>query len=137
MKKPILLKFLWVCLFIVLWETVRLTGNFSPLVYPSLLSIIKSLFHAFSSEGIAIQLLLSFAVITFGITAGIILAMIAVMAAHSSAIFESFLKFVISIFHPLPGIALLPVLLLWVGTGIESILIIVLHSVIWPLITNL
>ncbi len=137
MKKPILLKFLWICFFITLWEAVRLTGNFSPLVYPSLLSIIKSLFHAFSNEGIAVQLLLSFAVIAFGITAGIILAMGAVMAAHSSALFESFLKIVISIFHPLPGIALLPVLLLWVGTGIESILIIVLHSVIWPLITNL
>jgi NitT/TauT family transport system permease protein len=137
MKQSILLKLLWLCLFIILWEAVRLFGDFSPLVYPPLFSILRSLLHAFSNEGITSQLFLSFSIIAFGIAAGIIIAMGAVMAAHSSVIFESFLKMVISIFHPLPGIALLPVLLLWVGTGIESIMIIVLHSVIWPLITNL
>lgn len=42
----------------------------------------------------------------------------------------------ISIFDPLPGIALLPVALLWFGTGIESIIFIIVHSVIWPLVLN-
>ena len=137
MKKNILLKFIWLSIFIFVWEAVRISGNFSPLIYPSFPSIIKSLLNSVSNEGILAQLSLSIGIIIAGLAAGVILSMAAVMAAHSSELFESFLNTVISIFHPLPGIALLPILLLWIGTGIESIMIIVLHSVLWPLITNL
>ncbi len=136
-RNGIILKFLWLVLFIAVWEGVRVAGDFSPLVYPSFLSIIKSLFNSLLREGILQQLLLSLGIISSGLAAGMLLAMLAVMAAHSSSIFESFLKTAISVFHPLPGIALLPVLLLWIGAGIESIMAIVLHSVIWPLVTNL
>lgn len=131
------IKFLWLFLFLATWEGIRMAGDFSPLIYPSFSSIIKSLFNSITAEGIMVQLGLSLGIIAAGLAAGMVLAMAFVMAAHSSEYFDSFLKTAVSVFHPLPGIAMLPVLLLWVGTGIESIFLIVLHSVIWPLVTNL
>ncbi len=43
----------------------------------------------------------------------------------------------VSVFHPLPGIALLPVLLLVFGVGTGPVLAIILHSVLWPLCVNM
>ena len=39
--------------------------------------------------------------------------------------------------HPLPGMALLPLLILWTGLGNHIIILIVFHSVLWPLFINL
>ena len=39
--------------------------------------------------------------------------------------------------HPLPGIALLPILILWTGLGIHIIVLIVIHSVLWPFYINI
>ena len=43
----------------------------------------------------------------------------------------------VSIAHPLPGIALLPLIILWFGAGEISIIFIIVHSVVWPLVLNL
>lgn len=39
--------------------------------------------------------------------------------------------------HPLPGIALLPLLILWTGLGTHIIVLIVIHSVLWPFYINI
>ena len=41
------------------------------------------------------------------------------------------------IFHPLPGIALFPLVILWFGVGYLSIVILIIHSVLWPMVTNM
>ncbi len=45
-------------------------------------------------------------------------------------------KALTSIAHPLPGIALLPLVILFFGTGTASILMIVIHAVLWPMVIN-
>lgn len=39
---------------------------------------------------------------------------------------------VTSLFDLIPGVALLPLVILWVGVGENAILVIVVHSIIWP-----
>lgn len=41
-----------------------------------------------------------------------------------------------SMFNPLPAIALLPLALLWFGLGKGSLLMVLVHSVLWPLTLN-
>ena len=43
----------------------------------------------------------------------------------------------VGLFHPLPGIALLPLIILWIGTGTGAVFFILIHSILWPLTTNL
>ncbi len=44
---------------------------------------------------------------------------------------------VISVFDLLPGVALLPILMITVGANDTSILILVIHSVVWPMSRNI
>ena len=64
----------------------------------------------------------------------------AVILSSLSILFKSFRGLVdtlVSIAHPLPGIALLPLIILWFGAGEISIIFIIVHSVVWPLVLNL
>ena len=137
MKTGLGIKFLWFGFFILLWEVIRITGNFSPLVYPSFKDIFSSLIKSISNGEIISQLLFSLLLITISLAAGTAIAFILVLGSHISGVLDSFLKSLVSFFHPLPGIAILPVVILWTGTGIKSVLIIVIHSVLWPMVTNL
>ena len=137
MKSGLGIKFLWFLFFLLLWEIIRITGSFSPLIFPSLSDIFSSLTKSISSGEIVSQLLFSLFLITVSLTAGTAIAFILVLGSHISGILDSFLKSLVSFFHPLPGIAILPVVILWTGTGVKSVLIIVIHSVLWPMVTNL
>lgn len=137
MKAGLVTKILWFLFFLVLWELIRLGSDFSPLIYPSLKDIFASLFSSVKKGVITQQLFFSLAVIFLSLIFGTLLAFILVLGSHISPILDSLLKSLVSFFHPLPGIAVLPVIILWTGTGIESVLIIVIHSVLWPMVTNL
>ena len=54
-----------------------------------------------------------------------------------SKVFDSFLDTCISIAHPLPAIVLLPLLIPAFGVGTQIVIIIILHSVVWPLVINI
>ena len=137
MKSGLGIKFLWFLFFLFLWEIVRITGNFSPLIFPPLKDIFLSLISSFRDGEITGQLLFSLLLITVSLAAGTAIAFFLVLGSHVSGILDSFLKSLVSFFHPLPGIAILPAVILWTGTGIKSVLIIVIHSVLWPMVTNL
>jgi NitT/TauT family transport system permease protein len=50
---------------------------------------------------------------------------------------ENIFELLSSLAHPLPGMALLPLFILWTGLGNHIIVLIVFHSVLWPLYVNL
>ena len=137
MKSGLGIKFLCFLFFLLLWEIIRIAGNFSPLIFPSLKDILLSLISSFSEGEITAQLLFSLLLIAVSLAAGTAAAFVLVLGSHVSGLLDSFLKSLVSFFHPLPGIAILPAVILWTGTGIKSVLIIVIHSVLWPMVTNL
>ena len=137
MKSGVVKKFAWFLFFLIIWEIIRISGNFSPLVFPSVKTVVLSLFSSLKEGEILIQLRFSLLLIFISLAVGTLSAFILVLGSHISAVFDSLLKSLVSFLHPLPGIAILPVVILWTGTGIESVLIIVIHSVLWPMVTNL
>ena len=42
-----------------------------------------------------------------------------------------------SVLHPLPGIAVLPIFILFFGIGKLTLLMVIIHSVLWPLVINI
>lgn len=44
---------------------------------------------------------------------------------------------IVALCDPLPGIALMPLAILWFGTGAGSIVFLIVHSVVWPLSRSL
>ena len=83
------------------------------------------------------QVAISLAVILVGGGFALVLALVAVLVAGASKTLEAAIEIVGSLLHPLPGIALLPVIVLWFGIGPEAVLVVIIHSVFWPVLTNL
>jgi NitT/TauT family transport system permease protein len=120
-----------------LWEIGRRLFGVSPLVMPGIVDILRALATAIWSGDILAQLGFSFSLIGTGMAVAVILALAATVAGAGSRVVSNALAALASLLHPLPGIALLPVVILWFGTGRAAIVVIIVHSVFWPLFTNL
>ncbi|HBK69892.1 MAG TPA: ABC transporter permease, partial [Firmicutes bacterium] len=64
-------------------------------------------------------------------------AAVTATSALISPIISDWVQALMAVLHPLPGIAVLPIIILWLGTGPQSIIAVIWFSSIWPLITNL
>ncbi len=136
-RYALLQKILFILLLMLIWETVARLGIFNPAIFPSVTSIFTTFI-----EGIADGLLIektaySIYLILKGLLISLILAIILGSLAMMSKVAENLVDVLNSMLHPLPGIALLPVAILWFGIGEASILLIIVHAVLWPLVVNL
>jgi NitT/TauT family transport system permease protein len=121
----------------LVWELVRVMISPPAELFPPLKVILASLIEAFGSGKLGIQVLFSLGMIAAGLGAGILIAMLLVFLAELHPLLGAGVSRIAGILHPLPGIALLPVVILWFGIGIPAVLVIIIHSVLWPLTENL
>ncbi len=136
MKNSMIIKILWVILIGILWEVIYRMGIFKEQLFPSILVICSALLDSIINGTMIQYVIYSLQIIFLGLLIGISLSLILSTLAVSSKIVESFIKTCAAIAHPLPGIALLPLIILWIGTGSEAIVFIIVHSVLWPLLLN-
>ncbi len=127
----------WIFLLILLWVALIRIGGFSPLILPSPRDVLKALYEGFTQGNLGWQILISMGLVLTGLTAASVSALLFFLVSVSSRAGKSFIETLTIIFHPLAGIALLPVVILWFGTGALSIVFIILHSALWPMVTNL
>jgi len=67
----------------------------------------------------------------------IVLAVVVTGLAVSNAWMRQFLSVMTGIFQPLPSIALLPMAILWFGFSRQSLIFVVVMSMIWPIASSL
>lgn len=127
---------LFVVAALIIWEAVALSGIYPRLLFPDLLSILNALIESIRSGEIISRTGFSLYLIGIGLFLGIVLAFVLTALSMLSSVVSDLMEAVVAIVHPLPGIALLPIVLLWFGTGSRSIIIIIVHSVLWPLMLN-
>lgn len=130
-------RFVWIGFLIIVWATVVWAGDFSHLILPSPAQVIKALFLGFSEGLLGKQIFISLVLVLAGMCMGTLIAFLLLFLAVFSRMGESLVTTLTAVFHPLAGIALLPVIILWFGTGALSIIFIIIHSVVWPMVTNL
>lgn len=130
-------RLIWIVLILVVWElSIRISG-ISPLLLPSVSSVIKALFHDLVYENLLIQSLSSILMIGLGLLISCVLALLLALLSERFVLTNSFIDTLITIAHPLPGLALLPLIIIWFGAGSYAVLAIVIHSALWPLLLNL
>jgi NitT/TauT family transport system permease protein len=78
----------------------------------------------------------SLAVLVQGFVLGVGASFLLTWLAVSSRLGRELIDTLTSMFNPLPAIALLPLALLWFGLGKGSLLMVLVHSVVWPLTLN-
>ncbi|QSX09392.1 ABC transporter permease subunit [Alkalibacter rhizosphaerae] len=136
-KKPLVKKWMWGLLLLVAWEIFARFGGASPLAFPSLVDIGKALAESIISGDIVQQTAFSLGMILWGLFLALVLALALSTLSIINGSMDALSDTLVSIFHPLPGIALLPLVILWFGTGSKAVIIIIVHSVVWPLLLNL
>ncbi|MDC7222049.1 MAG: ABC transporter permease subunit [Spirochaetales bacterium] len=121
----------------VIWYFLVETGRISPLLLPSPQELFKQMIEDFLSGSLPMGLLHSLLMIFLALIPSVILGFFMALFSFHSRKMDRFFQTLSALAHPLPGIALLPLLIIWTGLGPQIILLIVAHSVIWPFYINL
>ncbi len=122
---------------LIAWQLYAKSRNI--MAFPGIDDILKKLFADIfvpSSAGahpILQYLGNSIVLILKGLGIGAVLAFAFSGLSVISEIFNTIYNLVVSVFDLLPGVALMPILMITVGANDTSIVILVVHSVIWPM----
>ncbi len=123
---------------LIVWELTARLSEVSPLLLPPVSEVLSSFWSDLGSGILARRIGFSLLIIFEGVVLGALgaLALSAAVWSGGRAV-ARLVDSAVAFLHPLPGIALLPLVILWAGTGRTAVLLIIIHSVIWPLTTNL
>jgi len=116
----------------VLWElAARLTDN--ELLLPTFGATAAAFAEGMASGELPTKAAISISLLLRGYALGVLAAFVLTTLAVSTRIGRDLLSTLTAMFNPLPAIALLPLALLWFGLGANSLLFVLVHSVLWPL----
>lgn len=116
----------------LLWEAVRRLGDYPPLLLPGVLAVSKALW--WEKAEILGKTLFSLRIIGISLFIAVTLAMMTTLLTLGGKVFVEAVSDAVAIMHPLPGIAILPIAILWFGIGVKSIAFVIVFSAVWPLI---
>ena len=119
----------------VIWEiAARIQGN--DLLLPSFIDTAKAFIDGIVTGELLAKVWISLTVLVKGYLIGIVLAFFMTTLAVSTQLGRDLLGTLTSMLNPLPAIALLPLSLLWFGLGENSLIFVLVHSVLWALALN-
>jgi NitT/TauT family transport system permease protein len=136
MIKLIRKRIIFILIMVGIWEAMSQLGFFPPILFPSTLKILTSLVKDLASGELIMNTAFSFYLIISGLLITIVLTVILSTLAVISKTFDDFLDTAVAVMNPLPGIALLPLALIWFGIGQKPIIFIIVHATLWPMILN-
>lgn len=119
----------------VLWQLYAAHLD-NPLLFPTFGSVVKAFTSSIKSGDLTVHVWNSLTVLVKGYAAGVIVAILLTTLAVSSRFGSDLLATLTGMLNPLPAIALLPLALLWFGLGDLSIIFVLIHAVLWPMVLN-
>lgn len=137
MHKKWLERLAWIGLLLVLWEAGVKLIHVSPLLFPPVEDVVKTLYEGIRKGNLIWQSLYSLWMIGLALAISTALAVFLALCSTRSRVFDSLVDTLTALAHPLPGLALLPLIIMWFGTGSGAVLAIVVHSALWPVLVNL
>ena len=124
-------------LLLLLWEATAVFGGISPLLLPRVETVAAALFVGLASGTLLMQTLFSLGMILLGLAIGVALALLLAVAAQLSPLMDRLADALTVMAHPLPGMALLPLIVIWFGTGAPAVLVVIVHACLWSLLLSL
>ncbi|WP_256577688.1 MULTISPECIES: ABC transporter permease [unclassified Pseudomonas] len=119
----------------IVWELyARWLGN--PLMFPPFSETAQALSHDLFNGVLPLAVVSSLKVLLMSYGLAILLAAILTTLAVSTRIGTDVLATLTAMFNPLPAIAILPLAMLWFGLGVQSLMLVIIHSVLWAVSLN-
>jgi NitT/TauT family transport system permease protein len=119
----------------IVWQAYALWLR-NPLILPTLTDTLAAGWQATVSGELPYRVALSMRLLLAAYAVGIALGLALATLAEMTRIGGDILSVLTAMFTPLPGIALMPIALLWFGFGAAGFVFVVIHSVIWPVALN-
>lgn len=123
----------FILLILILWQAIYMSEVFPKLMFPSIPDVVKALITGFTNDDLLNMVLYSMKLIMKGLGLGILLAFLLSSLSIVSKPFHEIYNMIVSMCDLIPGVALIPIAILWFGVGEPTIIAIVVHSVLWPL----
>lgn len=136
-KNVLLVRAFWLCILLVVWELGVKVTNVSPMLFPSVGDVVLTLWLSLTTGDLLLQTGLSLGIIFLGLVIGTVLAMLLALLSVQFGVVSDMVETLSAIAHPLPGIAILPLIIMWFGTGTGAIVAIIVHSCLWCILLNL
>ncbi|SEI21982.1 ABC transporter permease [Pseudomonas fuscovaginae UPB0736] len=119
----------------VLWEVyARYLDN--SLMFPAFSETVVAMTRDLLSGMLPQAVVSSLKVLLMSYALAIGLAAILTSLAVSTRLGTDVLATLTAMFNPLPAIAILPLAMLWFGLGIQSLMLVIVHSVLWAVSLN-
>ncbi|MEG2928226.1 MAG: ABC transporter permease subunit [Oscillospiraceae bacterium] len=133
----IVTRLFWITIFILVWQGYVKLFDVSPMLFPPVEEIVKELWQGFVTGDLLAQTLYSMWIIVLGLAVAAVAAFLLALLSGINGVTNSFVDTLMTIMHPLPGLALLPLVIMWFGTGSLAVLVIIVHSALWPILQNI
>jgi NitT/TauT family transport system permease protein len=124
-------RFLVLVLLAITWQ-IAATFKDNPLLFPSFTETVSAFVQSARAEDLLNSAGWSMLELVKGYALALSIALVLVSLAATVPFMRDVLQTLTAIFNPLPAIALLPLAMLWFGLGEASLLLVLVHSVIWP-----
>ena len=135
-RRPLVRKMLVVLALLAIWEAWTRLWGVNPLLFPPASVVIESFARSTASGELPGYAWQSLKVLLTGMAIGAVGALVFTTLAVSTRIGAEILETLTAMFNPLPAIALLPLAFLWFGLGVNSLIFVIIHSVLWPMSLN-
>lgn len=129
--------FIWIALILCIWEFVSKAGVVNIYILPPFSQVFKQMIMEFTKGNLLFQLINSLYIVLIGFLISFLIALIVTLICVYSKTFESFFMTLCTLCNPLPGMAILPLIMMWFGVGNGAMLALIVHGVLWPLVTNM
>ncbi len=136
MKNTVRGTLVWFAVLLAVWEIIARSGVVSKLVLPPLADVMTAFAKALIGGGLMKSTAISMLFVVSGIAAGAILAFILSAMSFQFTAIKRLADMLTAVMHPLPGVALLPIFILFFGIGWRTLTVVIIHSVVWPLSVN-
>ncbi len=122
---------IWLLVLLLTWETITRLGLVNSLLLPPMSLVMLRLVQGLFDGTLLLQWLQSVGMVFTGMVTGGLLAFSLVCLAWFFPRTRPLLELLSSALHPLPGIALLPLVLAVAGIGTKAVFVVILHAVVW------
>ena len=121
---------------VLAWEAARATGLVAPFYAPSFLTIVGEIAQQFPDGPLTRAVLTTLHAWALGLGIAVLLAVPSGFAVGLSYWADAASRVVVEFLRPIPSVALIPVVILFAGLGLQMKLILIVFACFWPLFFN-
>ena len=116
-----------------LWQAYVSFGDVNPLLFASPAETARALWYGWTDGSLADTTWTTLRILLEGVGIGIAVAAVFVVFATLTLVGNDLLVLLTSILNPLPGVAVLPLAMLWFGLNENAILFAIANATVWPI----